>query len=370
MIKKRGNKVFGISFLIIVMSLSFIGIFTQIEKVAAVTPVVTVSAPTFVYIDGGAITVSVTANQVAYLLELYVDGVKVKSGTNKISLSYTFTPNLIKKYTILGRGYFEQYVKSDTKYTRVRYHITDPDSSTKNLLSDGYRAPNSGTVYDAQQRMIEQSSYSISDITQSSMNWALGIWEIMSDPTKIPHIGSYDWYSDVAIASDYLADNDLEANIYACADFAVFISGMARAVGIPSRVWSLVYYDDVHEFYTEHMVCEVYCPNYYNATSGEWLMMSISGNLATHRVCWEDFYEGTEAQIDNFYAEMTAEDKGTYWETYCITLIYDLTYQPVTSTIQEKCWFTIDYYEPSGTVKIGTTDYSFYGIHTETTYSE
>lgn len=309
----------------------------------------------------------VTCSKTADRIDLYLDGVLKGSAYNTRTTTFGLRIYTIGKHQVSAVAYSGYEFGVDSEYTRVRFDITEPldDRFSENLATDGYRHPNSVTVFDTQIRMIEQSSKSISQVSSNPLIWAEAIWEIMSDSIKIPWDNSNDWYTDIEMSNDYLTDNDLEPNKYACADFAVFISGLARSVGIPSRIWSLTGLDYTYA----HMIAEVYIPGYN--TNGEWLPMSISGNLNINRVNWEDYYEGNVAQQDNFRIEMGARevwDTGFHeyrWKNWWIRMIWDITYisNSDPTVHQEKAWYDIDTAIPNGIEKISTSNNEFYDIY-------
>lgn len=309
---------------------------------------VTLMAPTFVKI-GHDFTISASTNQKADMIELYVGSELKGRAYNTYSISATVSVDTIGKHTIRAYAYKGDVICFDREYSRARFDCSDPDDSD-NLATDGYRHPNSITVYDAQIKLIQESTYSLGDVSESKIEWAEAIWEILADSQVAPWGNSNDWYTDIEMAEDYLDNNKLDSHTYACADYAVFISGLARAVGLPSRIWSIIGLDG----FPEHMIAEVYITG--SNINDNWLAMSIDSS----RVNWETWAD--EDTKDTFrYAVGGFKNQDGKWIADHITKIWDIDYIPNPSNEQQKAWETIDDEYPNQYYRaISPSD--FYGI--------
>lgn len=358
-LQKRVGLILLVSFMIVAI--------IPINNMTSWTPVtLTVSTPTFQILnDNFEISVSASDNCNLYL---YLDGQLKASGINTDYVEYeTAQISKIGKHTVAAIAYegFD-IVGSDTEYTRGRFDITDPISAQENLATDGYRHPNSLSVYDAMMEVLEDSGkYTITQISADPYKWAETIWDRLKEEEYTNWTASNDWYTDIQLSSDYLDDGICNSQGYACNDYATFFSGLARSVGIPSRVWSIVS-TSTHGYDTEHMFAEVYIED--SGMDSDWLAMSIFLNVdpdtsGTSRVNWELWNED-EAGKDQFRLAIGGHEDGEDWIAYTITLIWDITYEANPSNYQEKAWVNIDAVVPDGNLTIATSS-SYYGIEPE-----
>ena len=358
-LQKRVGLILLVSFLIVTI--------IPINNMTSWTPVtLTVSTPTFQIMDED-FTISVSASDNCNLY-LYLNGQLKASGINTDYVECTTAEiSKIGKNTVAAIAYegFD-IVGSDTEYTRGRFDISDPNSTQENLATDGYRHPDSLSVYDAMIEILDDSGlYTITQISADPYKWAETIWDGLREEEITPWGNSDDWYTDIQLSSDYLDDGVCDSQTYACNDYATFFSGLARSVGIPSRVWSIVS-TSTHGYDTEHMFAEVYIED--SGMDSDWLAMSIFGNVdpdtsGSSRVNWE-LWNGNEADKEHFRLAIGGHKDGGDWIAYTITLIWDITYVANPSDYQEKAWETIDNVVPDGNLKIATTS-SYYGIEPE-----
>ena len=305
---------------------------------------VTVSAPTFRNISTGT-TISCTANQTAYLY-LYVDGSMVKSGYGTY-LSHTFTTaNRIKKHTIMGSGWIEVngYLEfdNDTKYTRLRFNLSDPDPVTDNKGSDIIRHPDSTTVWNAQYEILSDMSVTAYD----PEDWINAIWDRLEDDDIAPWTGGSGWPADTTLASDYIGDGAL--NGYDCSAYSGFITGMARSVGLPARMWSIASLSPTGYGWMEHMIPEVFTPDL------GWAIVDV-GCPDNMRGNWESSLSDTQgsalrAKTDYDDVDGDSDENEKYVDH--LTLIWDI------NSTSAKAWKSIDTGLPGGYY----TPFSYYEV--------
>ena len=351
------------------MSFFIVGII-PINNMSSWTPVtVIVSTPTFQKMDED-FTISATASDNCNLY-LYLDGELKASGTDVDYVECTTAEiSTIGKHTVAAVAYEGfNIIGSDTEYTRGRFDISDPNSTQENLDTDGYRHPNSLTVYDAMIEILDnQGNYTIAQISDDPYKWAEAIWEVLKDEDVTNWTASSDWYTDIQLSSDYLDDGICNSQGYACNDYATFFSGLARSVGIPSRLWSIVAPYEAN-YSPMHMFAEVYIPD--SGMDSDWLAMSIFDNVPpeeeySYRVNWV-LWNGDSEDKDQFrYAIGGYYGSGGPWRAYTITLIWDITYVGNPSDYQEKAWKDEDAVVPDGNLTISTTS-SYYGIEPSNT---
>jgi hypothetical protein len=213
----------------------------------------------------------------------------------------------------------------------------------------------------------DSGKYTITQISADPYKWAETIWDRLKNESVTIWTASGDWYTDIQLSSDYLDDGECDSQDYACNDYATFFSGLARSVGIPSRVWSIVGHADA-AYGPEHMFAEVYIPD--SGMESDWLAMSIYNidppeDEDTDRVNWE-LWNGDEDDKDHFrYSIGGYYGIGGPWRAYRITLIWDITYVANPSDVQEKAWKEDDNVVPSGNSSISPSS-TYYGIKPST----
>ena len=258
-----------------------------------------------------------------------------------------------------------------TKTIRGRYNIVQY-SQDKYREADGYHHPDSTTVYDCQMQILQDSSYpyNLQTISSNPQEWVDRIWEVLRDKYVTIWTGSNDWHTDVEIANDYLDDKVCDNNPYACNDYAVFISGLARSVGLPTRIWSIVAHADTG-YQPAHMWTEVFVST--SSINGGWLAMSIYLNDQwdepySSRVNWETWNNPSTRKT--FQLAIGGYDRNLpSMECRWLTQIWDIDYVTYGTGEQKKAWKNSPNHAlPIGFYKLPTSS-SYYGIKTQTIYT-
>ena len=259
----------------------------------------TASAPTFAE-TSKSITVTGTTSTSAEI-RIYKDGSLVASASDARSLSYSFTTSdNLRKYQIKFQAYAEVsgVIISRTVYRYIRTQFDDGSQA-----SDYIRHPTSTAVWDAQYRMLNS-------LTINTENeWYEAIWNVLNSSSIAPHCGMTEWYPDTSLAADFNADGDFDGLGglgWNCANYAGLISGMARSVGIESRLISMWYEIAKQEQKigggSEHMLVEV-------KIGSDWKFMSIYGDTTNH----PEFraYSGSSESVKKLhYKSLNAGDLG------------------------------------------------------------
>ncbi|MFX0094626.1 MAG: transglutaminase domain-containing protein [Candidatus Hodarchaeota archaeon] len=287
---------------------------------------VSVNAPEY----GPVITtfpVSATTNKLADSIKLYVDGVLKKTVYNTYSLTYNVqldSADLGDSIQIKAIAFAEDpgpELDIDIKYTIAGpwFDVADPSPWSNNLGTDTLRHPSNPIVYKAQMTILEDSGYDWWNGITKQM-WMDIIWSRVRNPYFAPWTSSVSWHSDVEIAEDYLTDGYIDGPTgygYDCSNYAVFISGMARSVGLPARIWSIVGISNPSE--DKHMISEIYVGM---GTNNGWWPMSIVTQDMEFRVNWDTWETSPNSFREKIYASKIGSDP---WKVKFGTIIWGMT---------------------------------------------
>jgi hypothetical protein len=210
----------------------------------------TVSAPSVVVINN-YVTIKATTNVKSQIM-ITVDGSLVASDYDTKSLTYSFKSTQINLHTILVRAYYEYngllQRASQTKYTIVRWQ---PPSNSMDWGSDEARDPNSLDlvrlaikVLDYGNRMPGISGTrtdkgsAIKAIQAFSTNILNDLWFSDDDALKDTEVleSFMDFQSSMNSYNPWLYGERFH---FDCRDMAAFVSGLARSIGLGSRMLSI-----------------------------------------------------------------------------------------------------------------------------------
>ena len=282
-----------------------------------------------------------SCSKTADWIGIFVDGVCVKSGSNTRSVSISnYKFRYIKKLNIRAMAEVDGMMRMKTIVCRTRFHIDDPDSGRNNLGTDQLRNPSSTTVYDVQSKIIQDSGYGK---VYTPSDWMNAIWTHLKDYDVAPYYENPDWYSDVEMANDYLDDGVLDNHYYQCSSYSAFITGLARSVGLPSRMWTMVqnwpapYGETGIIDIFHHIIPEVYIGiDAINDNDNGWWPIDLGQAESTlggiDRTNWN-------TPTATFQTMVHAHTYINYPYLYRVVLIWNIFDSlPFTSHEQEKCY--------------------------------
>jgi len=330
---------------------------------------ISISCNDFVKINND-FTITVTTDQTCDII-LYLDG-------SIIDIKFSTTTLICDDATITTIGYHEievivfrffSFAGQEFRTIRGRYNVAQY-TQTKYRGGDGYHHPDSKRVYDCQMQILQASSkpYNLQTISSNPQEWVDRIWEVLRDKDVTIWSNSNNWHTDLEIANDYWDDQVCDDNPYACNDYAVFISGLARSVGLPTRIWSIVSVQATN--YAEHMWAEVFVST--SSINNGWLAMSIYLNTQwdepySSRVNWETWDDLSTRKT--FQLSIGGFEIGSSMECRWLTQIWDIDYVTYGTGEQKKAWKNSPNHAlPIGYYKLPTSS-SYYGIKTQTIYT-
>jgi hypothetical protein len=278
--------------------------------------------------------------------------------TTTAVLTYQITgwDTQVKTYTALYTGV--SYKRNIDLDRAVYFNINDPFTTTKNEATDQFRHPNSLTVYKASVQILIAAGRTLSEV-DTPQKWMEAIWDRLSSYTIAPYNSNPNWYTDIYMSEDYLNNGKLDGIAYECSCYSVFIAGLARSVGLPSRMWSIVYKTQqgaAEPHYYEHMLTEVYVGT--SSINNGWWAIDLGHTISDGRVNWEDWISNP----NEFRTTIGAvyDTTALRWELNQALVIYDIYDSlPFEGGYQEKAWVTTDQADPSIWVP---ADYYFYNI--------
>jgi len=316
-------------------------------------------------------TITVTTDETCDII-LYLDNSLIDSKFNTQSLVCNDANIPTIGYHVIKVVIFQfwNYLGQVTKTIRGRYNIAQY-TEDKYRGADGYHHPDVKRVYDCQMHILQDSSlsYNLQTISSDSQEWVDRIWQVLRDKDVTPWINSNDWHTDLEIANDYWDDSICNSNPYACNDYAVFISGLARSVGLPTRIWSIVGTSET--FYQTHMWAEVFVST--SEINNGWLAMSIYLNSqwdvpGSARVNWETWVD-PDTKKDFQYAIGGYDHNLPSMECHWLTQIWDIDYVNYGTGEQKKAWkYSPNHALPVGYYKLPTSS-SYYGITPSALYT-
>ena len=255
---------------------------------------------------GSQISISFNTLNKADKIYLYIDGDLEKSWSNALSGSYSFTAsNSITRHVVRVFAYNSRYEGVKTQQIRLQYP-TPTDPVLQNWLTNSSDYARSFSpqdslyhkqvVWDAAYEVLQYGDYqySMTDVFSESHQSTLALLHFAEDVLQPQYYGDQsfgdcltafemsmyfnDFDGDAVDACFFVAPGrhilvgSTESSYYEgfdCADFGAFISGMATALNIPSRIVSLV--DDSELSKYEHLFAEVWADE-INGNNG-WMLI-------------------------------------------------------------------------------------------------
>lgn len=194
----------------------------------------------------------------ADILYLYIDGNHAKKWNGVTSVSYTFTTrSYLCKYFLKVVGVYHGTIDTDSSYLRLKFIPPGGDPYTWYGRTQDYaRSPGSSLVWDVAYKILSRYNGEINSASEASYAF--------HEFGKYYFVGQYEGGDgDSLTASEtatYFSNFDgvtPTSRKFDCSDMAAFLSGMATAIGIPSRMISVAE-KFAQQYNQAHMIVELY----------------------------------------------------------------------------------------------------------------